>query len=102
MQNEIQALSYMAKHDPAAIAGWVLIGCSSVLYFHVELKMVKAGFKTSFDVLRGPLSSKGAFPTFTQYLKACSKQSWSPWPVYLFVPCLLAGIGLLVFGIFHL
>lgn len=102
MQNEIQALSYMAKHDPAAVAGWVLIGCSSVLYIHVELKMVKARYKTSFDVLRGPLSSKGAFHTFTQYLEVCGKQRWSPYPVYLFLPCLLVGIGLLLFGLFRL
>jgi hypothetical protein len=102
MQNEIQALSYMAKHDPAAVAGWVLIGCSSVLYMHVELKMVKARYKTSFDVLRGPLSSKGAFHTFPRYLKVCGKQCWSPWPVYLFAPFLLAGVGLLLFGLVRL
>jgi hypothetical protein len=102
MQNEIQALSYMAKHDPAAVVGWALIGCSSVLYIHVELKMVRAGYKSSLDVLRGPLSSKGAFHTFPRYLKVCGKQCWSPWPVYLFLPCMLAGIGLLVFGLFRL
>lgn len=102
MQNEIQALSYMAKHNPAVIAGWVLIGSSSVLYIHVELKMVKAGYKTSLDVLRGPLSSKGAIHTFTRYLRVCGERCWSPWPVYLFLPCLLAGIGLLVFGLFKL
>src|SRR5579863_10164068 len=92
MRNEIQPLSYMVKHDPAAFAGWVLIGSSSVLYIHVELKMVKAGYKTSFAVLRGPLSSQGAIPAFTRYLRVCGEHCWSPWPVYLFLPCL--GISL--------
>lgn len=52
MQNEIQAISYMLKQDPAAVAGFLLIGSSGVLYIHVQLKMVRAGYKTSFDVLR--------------------------------------------------
>lgn len=102
MQNEIQSLSYMVKHDPAVIAGWVLVGCSLVLYIHVELKMVKGRYKASVDVLRGPLGSKGALPTFTQYIKVCDKQGWSRWPVYLFLPSLLVGIGFLVFGLFRL
>lgn len=101
MQNEIQALSYMTKHDPAVVAGFLLIGSSSVLYIHVQLKMVRAGYKTSFDVLRGPLSAKG-LDTPRQYLRVRAKQCWSPWPVYLFLPCLLGGIGLLLFGLFHL
>jgi hypothetical protein len=101
VQNEIQAVSDIAKHDPAAVAGLLLIGSSSVLYIHVQLRMVRAGYKTSFDVLRGPLSAKG-LETPTQYLKVRAKHGWSPWPIYLFLPCLFAGIGLLVFGLFHL
>jgi hypothetical protein len=101
MQDEIQALSYMMKHDPTVVAGWLLIGSSSVFYIHVHLKMVRAGYKTSFDVLRGPLSAKG-LETPTQYLKVRAKHGWSPWPVYMFLPCLLAGIALLIFGMFRL
>lgn len=101
MQNEIHALSYMAKHDPAVVAGFLSMGSSSLLYIHVQLKMVRAGGKTSFDVLRGPLSAKG-LDTPTQYLKVCAKEGWSPWPIYLFLPCMLAGICLLVFGLFRL
>jgi hypothetical protein len=101
MQSEIQALSYMVRHDPEVVAGLLLIGGSSVLYIHVQLKMVRAGYKTSFDVLRGPLSAKG-LDTPTQYLKVRAKHGWSPWPIYMFVPCLLGGIGLLVFGLFRL
>jgi hypothetical protein len=101
MQNEIQAVTYIAKHDPAAVAGLLLIGTSVVLYIRVQLHLVRAGYKTSFDILRGPLSSTG-LRTPTQYLKVGGKHGWSPWPVYLFVPCLLAGIVLLVLGLFRL
>jgi hypothetical protein len=53
MQNEVQAISYMAKHDPAVIAGLLLIGCSSVPFVHMQLRMVRAGYRTSLDILRG-------------------------------------------------
>jgi len=101
MQDEIHALSYVARHDPAAIAGLLLVGSSSVLYIHVQLKMVRAGYKMSFDVLKGSLGAKG-LETPTQYLRVRAKEGWSPWPIYLFLPCMLAGIGLLVFGLFRL
>lgn len=84
MQNEIQALSYMAKHDPAVVAGFLLIGSSSVLYFHVQLKMVRAGYKTSFDVLRGPLSAKG-LETSTQVSQG-SRQTRLVAVAGLFIP----------------
>jgi hypothetical protein len=101
MQSDIQALLYVAKHDPAVIAGFLLIGSSSLLYIHVQLKMVRAGYITSFDILSGALSKRGREGP-AQYLKVCAKESWSPWPVYLFLPCMLGGIGLLVFGLFRL
>jgi hypothetical protein len=80
VQNEIQALADIARHDPTAIAGFCLIGVSSVLYIHVQLKMVRAGYKMSFDVLRGPLSAKG-LGTGAQYLKVRDKEGGSLWPV---------------------
>ena len=101
MQNELQALSYRWHPDPAVVAGLLLIGSSSLLYIHVQLQMVRAGYRTSFDVLRGPLSAKGVDAP-KQYLKVRAKHGWSAWPIYLFLPCLLGGMGLLVFGLFHL
>jgi hypothetical protein len=101
MQNEIQALSYMAKHDPAVVAGLLLIGSSSVLFFHIQLKMIRAGYKTSYSFFGKPFSWNG-WDTPAQYLRVCGKHDWSPWPVYLVFSCTLAGIGLLVFGMFRL
>jgi len=99
MQSEIHALAYMAQHDPAVIAGLLLVGCSSALYFHVQLTMLRAGYIRPKDFLGGPQSG---WDTSAKYLKACGNRAWSPWPVFLTVPCLLAGIGLLVFGLFRL
>ena len=72
VQHEIQAVPYMLKHDPAVVAGFLLIGRSSVFYILIQLKMVRAGYKTSFDVLRGPLRAKG-LATPAQYLKVRTK-----------------------------
>ena len=101
MQNEIQAVSYLAKHDPAVVGGLLLIGTSSVLFIHIQLKMIRAGYKTSYSFFGRPFSLNG-WDTPAHYLKVHSKHDWSPWPVYLVFPSMLAGIGLLVFGLFRL
>jgi hypothetical protein len=101
MQNEVQAISYVAKHDPAAIAGLLLIGCSSVLFIHIQLKLIRAGYKTSYTFFRRAFTAND-WGTPSQYLKVRAKHSWSPWPAYLLIPCTVTGIGLLLFGLFYL
>ena len=102
MQNELQAMSYLARHDPAAIGGLFLIGCSSALFIHIQLKMIRAGYKTSYTFFGLKPFRANGWDTPAQYLKIRSKHSWSPWPAYLLFPCTIIGIGLLVFGLFHL
>lgn len=101
MQKELQAISYIAAHDPAVIAGLLLIGCSSVLFVHSELRMVRAGYRTSLDVLRGPLDAKG-WRTPGHNLKVRASHGWSAWPVYLAFPLTVAGVVLLLFGLLRL
>jgi hypothetical protein len=101
VQTEIQAISYMARHDPAAIAGFLLIGSASVLFIHIQLKMIRAGYKTSYSFF-GKLIVENGWDTPAKYMKVRANHGWSPWPVYLVFPCLLLGIGLLVFGLFRL
>jgi hypothetical protein len=79
MQNEVQAISYVAKQDPAAIAGLLVIGCSSVLFIHIRLKMIRADYKTSYTFFRRALSVND-WDTPAQYLKLRTKHNWSPWP----------------------
>jgi hypothetical protein len=87
----------MARHDPAAILGFLLIGAFAVLFFRVQSKMQKAGYKT-YEVFVS--SRKWGLPA--DYLRIRKQQGWSPWPVYLMWPCLLAGITLLVVGLLRL
>ena len=72
--------------------GVLLIGASSVLFFHIVTKLSRAGHSISANGLGVPFA----------YLKVRAKHSWSPWPAYLSWLCLIAGIVLLVFGLLHL
>jgi hypothetical protein len=101
MQGAIQSLSYMGRHDPAVIAGFAFIGSASVLFFHIQLKMIRAGYKTSYSFFGKPFSWNG-WDTLPKYLRVRAKHNWSPWPVYLLGPSMLAGIVLLIFGLFRL
>ncbi len=90
MQNEIQAISYMLKQSSGS-RRLPSFGSLGVLYIHVQFKMVRAGYKTLFDVMREPpVRTVGKrTPSISRF----APNTWSPWPVYLFLPCLLAGIG---------
>jgi hypothetical protein len=101
MDDNLRMFLYMAKHDPAVVAGLLLVGCSSALFFHIQLKMIRAGYKTSYSFFGQPFGRKG-WDTPAQYLKVRMKHDWSPWPAYLVFPCVFVGIGLLVFGLFRL
>jgi len=96
MRGNLHQALYLVKHDPVAVAGFLLIGGFAVLWFHIQLKMVRAGYKTSGQVLLF------GWDTPMQYLKVRSRHDWSPWPAYLLWPCLLAGVIGLVFGLFRL
>jgi hypothetical protein len=100
-ENNFQSIVYMAQHDPAVIAGLLLIGGAGVLFIHIQLKMIRAGYKTSYAFFGKPLSMNG-WDMPVQYLKLRAKHDWSPWPAYLLVPCVVLGIVVLVFGLFRL
>jgi hypothetical protein len=100
-ENNFQPIVYMVQHDPAVIVGFLLIGSAAVLFIHIQLKMIRAGYKTSYAFFGKPLSANG-WDTPGQYLKVRAKHGWSPWPVYLLGLCVVLGIVVLVLGLFRL
>jgi hypothetical protein len=96
MRGMFSPIAYMAREDPAAIAGFLLIGISGVLFIHIQLKMLRAGYEISYTFAGRGLDMPA------KYLKVCAKHGWSRWPAYLLVPCGLLGIASLVFGLFRL
>ncbi len=97
-ENNFQPFVYMARHDPAIIAGLMLIGGAVVLYTHIQLQMIRAGYKTSYAYLKRPVLASNNWLTLVQYLKVRAKHGWSPWPVYLLGPCFVLGIIVLLLG----
>ncbi len=87
----------MAEHDPLVILGFLLIGAFVVFFFHVQFKMRETGL-SAYAVFVS--SQKFSLPT--EYLKIRKQRGWSPWPAYLVWPCLLAGIVLLVIGVYRM
>jgi hypothetical protein len=95
MPGNLHQISYMVRRDPIAVAGFLLIGTAGFLFIHLQLKMTRAGYKTY-------LWSAKKWETPTEYLRVRARHGWSPWPVYLFGPCLLLGVAALIFGLFRL
>ena len=97
MQYDFRSLIEFARHDPLAILGFGLVGGFAVVLFHIQSRMNSAGFKINFF---GGLVSNWRLPA--EYLKARKQHHWPAWPAYLVWPCLIAGIVLLVIGLFRL
>jgi hypothetical protein len=63
MDDNFEMFLYMVRQDPAVVVGLVLIGTASTLFFHVTLKLSRAGFR-SYVVFKPPLvlASNWAIP----------------------------------------
>jgi len=94
----MQRIFEIARHDPAAIVGFLLFGAGGFLFIYVEFKMLRAGHETS----RSLLARWNRWPVLVKYLKVRAEHGWSPWPVYLIAPCFVLGLACLVYGLFHL
>jgi hypothetical protein len=93
--NNLRAIAELVRHDPLAVLGFLLLGASAVLHFHVETKLSDAGIRGRYFNglnLRAPV----------EYLRVRREQGWWAWPAYLVWPLLFCGIVLLVVGLFRL
>jgi hypothetical protein len=97
MRDTFHAIFYMARRDPLAILGFVLLVFFAVFFAHVQFKMKGIGVKTN-PVFARPRDL--GLPA--GYLRVRAEHGWSPWPVYLMWPCVALGIVALVAGLFLL
>ena len=93
MGENLQQIIYVTRRYPAEVVGLLLIFGAGFLSLHVQLRMVRAGYKTSSSVFWNPWTALGG------YLNMRAKYDWSPWPVYLITACLILGTIVLVFGL---
>jgi hypothetical protein len=90
---DLRTISYVIRHDPLSVLGFVFLGAFAVLFFRIQSAMAKAGHKVHFQGFILDSSIPG------EYLKARTRYGWAAWPAYVVWPCLLAGILLLAGGL---
>jgi hypothetical protein len=101
MEETYQMVRYLFKHDPYVIGGLLLIGLASVLFMHIQLKMLKLGYKSYTFFKISPTATNG-WNMPSEYLRIRNKHGWSPWPVYLLWPSLVTGVAVFVIGLLRL
>jgi hypothetical protein len=74
-------------------AGLLLLAIAGALDFIVRLRLRGVGEKAVFW--------QGGTLDYSKYLKQCKRDGWSPLPVYLIFPMVLAGAASLIFGLFR-
>ena len=74
-------------------AGLLLLAIAGALDFIVRLRLRGVGEKVVFW--------QGGTLDYSKYLKQCKRDGWSPLPVYLIFPMVLAGAASLIFGLFR-
>ena len=74
-------------------AGLLLVGFAGALDTMVRLRLMDAGEHFVFW--------RGGSLDYGRYLELRRKTGWSPWPVYLIRPSLLAGIAVIVLALFR-
>ena len=82
MNEILKMISYMLYKDPLVIAGFLLIGVAGTLLVHIQLKMVKRGYKFPYR----KYLAKRNFEVPRDYLRMRTQYGWSPWPAYLIWP----------------
>jgi len=89
----LRMIVYMARHDPSVIVGFAFIAFSSMLLFHIQMKISQVG--RPYMLFRGLDAS-------VEYFKIGKQHGWALWPAYCVWLCLPLGIASLVFGLFRL
>ncbi|MGH9688644.1 MAG: hypothetical protein ACRD5K_16290 [Candidatus Acidiferrales bacterium] len=84
---------YVMRHDPLPVLGFLFLGASAVLFFHIQSAMAKAGHKVHFQGFILDIGLPG------EYLKTRTRHGWAAWPAYVVWPCLILGILLLIGGL---
>ena len=75
--------------------GFLLLGLILVPHNMILRRLRDIGYKTEpFD-----WTASGKLHLPFEYLKIRKQHGWSPWPVYLMVLMLLAGVGFILLGL---
>lgn len=95
MQERFHTLINVLQHNPLAVLAFLLIGVSSALYMYIQLKMIRAGYVSSYSFLKYTLGWFGQ-DVPPNYFEIGKKHGWSLWPAFLMWPCFFVGLILLL------
>jgi len=79
------------------VLGFVLMGTSAVLSFHLHRKLQAAGERNLNHLFTIPNTALWTLPR--AYLKARSRHGWAAWPAYAVWACGVSGVVLFVAGL---
>lgn len=90
-------IAWVLRQQPVPVLGFILIGASAVLAFHLHRKLQGVGEKNLNHLITIPNTAFWTLPR--AYLRVRSTYGWSTWPAYAVWFCMLLGIVLLVAGL---
>lgn len=89
----------LAKTDGGTLVsalGFLLVGASGVLAYHIFTKLRVAGDR-SHSSYSLPITLLWVLPQ--AYLRLRREQNWSPWPAYMMLITMISGLILFVVGL---
>jgi hypothetical protein len=92
-----QTITWVIRHDPMPVVGFLLVGAAAVLSFHLQRKPQAAGERNLNQLIAIPNTTLWTLPR--AYLEARSRHGWSAWPAYAVWGCIASGLALLVAGL---
>jgi hypothetical protein len=94
MRENANTVLYMVRHNSLLLLGLGLVAMFLLLLTYIKFKLKNSGYGTAPFFFRAR-----DWKLHADYRAVQSKRRWSPWPVHLIWPCLVAGVVSLLVGL---
>jgi hypothetical protein len=96
MRQNVNTVLYIGRHNELLLLGLSLVAVFLLLLAYIKFKLKDSGYGTP------PLFfHPHDWELPADYREVRSRHGWSPWPVYLIWPCLVAGVVSLLVGLWR-
>ena len=92
----INIILYIVRHNLLSLSGLGLVAVFCYLLAYIKFKLKDSGYANGSSFFH---PRDWELPA--DYREVQSKHGWSPWPEFLIWPCLVAGIVILLFGLWR-
>ncbi len=96
MRENANTVFYIVRNNLFFLLGLGLVAVFLLLLAYIKFKLKDSGYGTA-SLFFHPRD----WELPANYLRVQSKHGWSPWPVYLIWPCLVAGVVSLLVGLWR-